>query len=75
MGTYKVNGIVFSFNTESKLAAAMGSIFALLAWFFMGCLLLYAFVSLTGYFHFSWLNGIWTAILLWFAVYIFRGND
>lgn len=45
-----------------------------LSLYILSCIVLYAFVELTGYLEFSWENGLWTMILLITAKYIFGSH-
>ena len=46
-----------------------------IAAYLLSCLVLYAFVHLTGHLSFSWINGLWTFILLVTAVVVFSSRD
>jgi len=71
---YAFNFLWFKVTAKSLIKLLILSIIAILLYYGLACLTLYAFVQLTGFLTFSWENGLWTAILLSVAFITFGGR-
>lgn len=58
-------------TATSKIGLIFLSLICILMVYLTSCLVLYAFVQLTGSLSFSWTNGLWTMILLSMSYIIF----
>jgi hypothetical protein len=64
MNNYRFKFVWFNVTANTKIKLILLSIIAILLYYGISCLTLYAFVQLTGFLSFSWINGLWTFILL-----------
>lgn len=64
----------FKATAKTKIRLIILSILSIVLYYFVSCLTLYSFVQLTGFLTFSWINGLWTAILLGVAFITFGGR-
>ncbi len=71
---YSFGFLWFKITAKTLIKLIFLSIIAILLYYGLACLTLYAFVQLTGFLTFSWINGLWTAILLGVAFITFGGK-
>jgi len=71
---YSFSFLWFKITAKTLIRLLLLSIIAILLYYGIACLTLYAFIQLTGFLTFSWINGFWTSILLGMGFIIFGGR-